>query len=460
MNYNLDDTIVALSSSESGPRYILRISGPGMAKITGEIFDGFSGNLTRKVLSGNLRICEDLAVRAWGYIFPAGSSYTGQDMAELHFYASKDSVKAFLSILLRDYDCLRQALGGEFTARAYLNGRMDLAQAEAVAGVVTGSNLDQIRAAERLLTTGIGRNLGSIASSVLDLLSGIEANLDFTDSDIQIIDAEQGISVLDGLVSKIDEILENAVRFETFLELASVGVAGLRNVGKSSLVNKLLGFERSIIWDKPATTRDILAGKVELGSCEFLLFDCAGLAEKPTDYLDGLGQQAAIMALAEAEIVVFCVDMSAKGWREDSLLGEKIKSRERIVVGTKADLLDKRHLEQRISTISELFGTDLLPVSSVSGAGIDKLKAEIERKLLSGTSGAGEAFAAINARTTENLRRARSNLLEAGEHFKAGREELAAMNLRQGAHYLGAVKEGHIDEALLSRIFSSFCIGK
>ncbi|MCK5226211.1 MAG: 50S ribosome-binding GTPase, partial [Planctomycetes bacterium] len=309
--YELDDTIVAVSSATSDKRAIVRISGLATLEVLQRIFipkiDGSKAGIT----AGRLVIDDELKVSAILYLFPAPNSYTGDCLAELHIYTNSSVVEQLISNLL-SLD-LRMASAGEFTARAYLNGKIDLAQAEAVGEIVASSNRFQLAAAEKLLAGSLSKTANQISLSVMDLLSCIEAGLDFSGEDIEFITRSEASEKLTEINTGLNQLLAGSISYESMLDLPSVGLAGLANAGKSSLLNKLLNRKRSIVSGERKTTRDILTGLLELAKSSCIIFDCAGLLpfDQQHNILDELAQQTAVESLQNASIVIFCVDISS-----------------------------------------------------------------------------------------------------------------------------------------------------
>jgi tRNA modification GTPase len=250
-----------------------------------------------------------------------------------------------------------------------------------------------------------------------------------------------------------------------------VGIAGAPNAGKSSLGNKLLGRARSIVSAERKTTRDVLNGELALRGCECVLFDCAGLMEKPEVILDELAQQAAIESLQKALVVVFCVDVSKPDWNEDIAIRGLIQQEILVPVATKADLLPAGVLADRLGELSGLFGADFLATSTETGAGIEQLKEIIDTRIIElTTGGAGRVTKfevpdtkhgiALTSRHRQAVGDAIRDIVESVNECKAGNDEVAAMMLRACYQGLSAIQTQHIDEQILERIFSRFCIGK
>jgi len=272
-----------------------------------------------------------------------------------------------------------------------LNGKIDLAQAEAVNEIIVSSNRFQLAAAEKLLSGRLSETTAKVRSTMMDCLSLIETGLDFSGEDIELITRPEAIERLGRIEEQLKELLSGSISYESVIDLPAVGVAGAPNAGKSQLVNKLLGTERSIVSHRRKTTRDVLTGLLTLAHSRCVLFDCAGLISEPDNILDELAQQAAIEALRNSSVVVFCVDVSKADWPEDISIRKLAKANVLIPVATKCDLLSEGALAKRLTELNGLFGAKFLATSAKSGTGIGLLRETIDKKnieLLSGSAAA------------------------------------------------------------------------
>ena len=462
--YELGDTIAAVSSPPFGERAIVRISGPNTLGVLRQIFDAPLDKEKCGVVTGSLTVDTELRIDAKVYLFLVPRSYTGETLAEIHIHTNPSVTEALLVSLLSKG--IRTAGPGEFTAMAYLNGKIDLAQAEAVNEIIVSSNRFQLAAAEKLLSGRLAETTEKIRLELMDCLSLIEAGLDFSGEDIEFITGSDAIRRLSGAKEELELLLSGSICCESTLDLPAVGIAGAPNAGKSSLLNKLAGFERSIVSLERKTTRDVLAGELSLKHCRCVLFDCAGLMVKAENILDELAQQAAIEAMGNSSMLVFCVDISKTDWTEDVSIRKFTESKVLIPAATKSDLLSKETLADRLAELSKLFGVDFLPISAETGTGLQQLRDAIDKKLIeqnlrSSHDGLAERASgvALTARHRQAVTEAIENVSEAICELKAGNDEVAAMLLRASCQSISGVEQ-HVDEEILERIFSRFCIGK
>jgi len=270
---------------------------------------------------------------------------------------------------------------------------------------------------------------------------------------------------------ELEEMLSGSVSYEKVMELDCVGVAGAANAGKSSLVNALLGKKRSIVSGVPRTTRDVLTGELELkdGSC--VLFDCAGLVIETTDIIDSLAQSAAAAAIANADAVVFCVDITKPNVDEDRAIYKKANLDDRgervIAVATKADMCgDEDEINARLDELRRIFGVEFTAVSVKQPASVENLKRMIDGRLVELSAGGGgktveaNPAAVLTARHVRALTEAADNIEEAAGQVQSGDDEVAAMYIRFAIEALAPIEAENIDEQVLSNIFRKFCIGK
>lgn len=463
--YELNDTIVAVSSPASGPRVIVRISGPDTIDILQQIFNPPVAKEKNSLIAGSVAVDAELRIDAKLYLFLAPHSYTGETLAEIHVYANPSVTEALMESLLGRG--LRMAGPGEFTARSFLNGKIDLAQAEAVNEIITTSNRFQLAAAEKLLSGKLAQTTEKIRSELMDCLSLIEAGLDFSGEDIEFITDQEAVQRLICIKNELEQLLSGSINCKSMLDLPAVGIAGASGAGKSSLLNKLTGHERSIVSAQRKTTRDVLTSELSLRHCRCVLFDCAGLIATAENILDELTQQAAIEALRNSSVVVFCVDVSKADWAEDISIHRLIEPEVLIPAATKTDLLSEEMLANRIAELNKLFNADFLATSVKTGIGLEQLRDTIDKKLIElalGSSG-GEAAerasgVALTARHRQAVTGAIENISEAINELKTGKTEVTAMMLRAAYQTISTIEQHHLDDEILERIFSRFCIGK
>jgi len=464
--YDINDTIFAVSSPSPEQRVILRITGPDVIEACKQIWRSpialsKVGQASPTVLSGSLTVDAELNIDAKLYLFFSPYSYTGDDVAEIHTDTNTAVTETLIKNLLERG--LHMAEPGEFTARAFLNSKIDLAQAEAVNEIIFSTNEYQLVAAEKLLDGRLGKMTTAIRDNLMECLSLIEAGLDFSGEDIEFITRDEAIARFIDVKNKLEQFLSGSIQFETVIDLPAVGIAGAPNAGKSTLLNKLLGKERSIVSDQHKTTRDVLTGICQLAHCQCVLFDCAGLVVGTDNILDELAQQAAIEALRNSDVVLFCVDVSKTEWSDDTAIRKLIEPNIILPVATKSDLLSEQIRTERLAELNTLFSVDFLLISAQIGTGIGSLQETIDTNLIEKfktphTSGVG-----LTARHRQAVINAMDHVNESIDELKAGNDEVAALMLRAAYQTISDIQQpviAHIDEQVLEQIFNRFCIGK
>jgi tRNA modification GTPase len=457
MTFDLDDTIAAIATAPGGAlRGIVRLSGPDCVAIATQSFEGGEPESRGAVRfptcqRGTISLPRELGrVPVIIYLWPTTSSYTRQPSAELHLPGSPPLLEAALELVCEAG--ARLARPGEFTLRAFLAGRLDLTQAEAVLGVIDAQGRQELDAALAQLAGGLARPLAALREQLLDLLAQLEAGLDFVDEDIEFISPAE----LDRQLAAAAELVQNLADQMRYRgesgRLARVVLVGLPNVGKSSLLNALAGNEAAIVSEIAGTTRDFVTRRVKIGDLECLITDTAGLSPTPiTNELDTAAQTATRHQLQHADLTTLCLDASRPlaRWEEDQL--EQTSDGNRLNVWTKCDLPHTANLGAAPTAIL---------TSSHTGSGLAELRQAIV-KTLDSVLGEGGIVAGTADRCRESLRLAGEALQRArATTSTSANEELAAAEVRVALDELGRVIGAVYTDDILDRVFSRFCIGK
>lgn len=377
--------------------------------------------------------------------FPSPSSYTGEDVAEISAHGSPVVLS---SILRRAIDAgARLAEPGEFTLRAFLNGKIDLIQAEAVADLIDAVTPRQARVAfdqlEGTLTAAIGR----LESDLFDVIAKLEASLDFPDEGYHFVGAAEARVALASVIDRIEALLAHSARGRLVREGAQVAIVGAPNVGKSSLFNALLNANRAIVTALAGTTRDLLTERAEIGGLSLALIDTAGVRET-ADVIEQEGVSRTRATLRVADLVLVVLDRSRASTAEDRDLLAETAVQPRVVVLNKSDLP---------GVITEAG----VAISARTGAGLDELIAAIANELAAEVSGPRDQPAVSNVRHTVLLERARAALLCATEALAAEvSEEFPLLDLQDAGQALQEITGRRTSDDLLHHIFAKFCIGK
>jgi len=468
MRFGTEDTIVAISTAPAeAQRGILRISGSDALSLVKKIFqtdDKQFSSWTRRY--GRVKLTDEIGCPAQLYVFRSPHSYTGQDMAELHLPGAPVLLQMVMESLIKLG--ARSAEPGEFTARAFLNGRMDLSEAEAVAEVISARSDAQLRGAERLLAGALHQKCEQITSQLADILALLEANIDFSDQDIELATTQQLTEQIQAVQNDLEQLLTNSRSWEELSHLPRVVVAGPANAGKSCLTNALLGMDRSIVNSLAGTTRDVVTGPLQLRHGECLLIDSAGLGPVD-DLLAEEARQAAQQAVTTCDLLLWVMDgsdsRSPEQFEADVHSLETLNYRNScIAVINKIDLC--RNPASRLRTLHHLSREQQdkpIAVSALRGDHLDELKQQIEQTLHGGAMECPGQVLTLTIRQREALQAGIENLQQAClvlSYKESMIAELAALELREGLDHLGTISGAVVTEEVLGRIFSRFCIGK
>ena len=463
--FSTSDTIVAIATPAGrGGIGVIRVSGPDASRIAGELvrrarpFKARHATFARFRESRQEAPSRQVSDQVVVTFFPSPSSYTGEDVAEISAHGSPVVLS---SILRRAIDAgARLAEPGEFTLRAFLNGKLDLIQAEAVADLIDAVTPLQARAAFDQLEGTLTGVIGGIESDLFDVMAKLEASLDFPDEGYHFVAPAEARGSLASLIDRIEQLVRQSARGRLVREGAQVAIVGAPNVGKSSLFNALLNANRAIVTAIPGTTRDLLTERADIGGLSLALIDTAGVRET-SDVVEQEGVSRTRGALGVADLVLVVLDSSREITDEDRGILAETASQPRVVVLNKSDLVVQDLNFGLAGTGKE--PRPLFRVSARTGAGLDDLIAAIA-SVLNGEGRLPEKRdqpAVTNVRHTVLLERAHAALLRATEALDGEvSEEFPLLDLQEAAHALQEITGRRTSDDLLRHIFERFCIGK
>jgi tRNA modification GTPase len=448
---NARDTIVAIATPFAR-------SGLGVVRL--------SGTRSREIAAGMLRFAHQPRWRSWASefgelidanravvdqvvvsFFEKPRSYTAEDVVEISCHGAPVVLRFCLERAVEEG--ARIAEPGEFTLRAYINGRIDLPQAEAVRDLIDATTLYQARVAAQQIEGSVSRRIRPIKEQMLELIALLEAGIDFAEDDISVASSDEILRRLEPVQSGVQALLGSFAAGKLVHQGFTLAIAGRPNVGKSSLFNRLLQQDRAIVTEIPGTTRDLVSEATSLEGIPVKLVDTAGIRESK-DLVETLGVERSYQAMADADLTLLVLDLSADLSHEDKLLVEKLHDRRPILVGNKCDLA------RRLSD-----SPSLLPVSAITGEGIGCLQQAILQRLAPDGLASPESGSITSIRHEALLRES----LEALENARRAVEfqiphEMLLLDLYAALRPIDAVTGATTADDILNRIFSTFCIGK
>jgi tRNA modification GTPase len=441
----VNDTIFAPATPFGGAIAIIRISGPEAFAAYDAVFSAKGDKkIPREMKFGRIMDGNDAVDEAMACFFKAPASYTGEDMAELYLHGGQAVARRTLALL--SAKGLRPAEPGEFTRRAFLNGKLSLSRAEAVMDMINAVTERGAKSALEQLEGSVGRAVGALEEELLDLLAGVDAALDYPDELEE--DTLSGVpQAVAEIICRLDALIASGAKGRFLREGATVAILGAPNAGKSSLFNAMLGRERAIVTPMPGTTRDTLEEALSIEGVPVRLVDTAGLREA-ADEAERIGVARAEHAAAGADVLVLAFDAAARLTEGDEALIEATKEKPRVAALCKGDLpavLRADALNAR--------GIETISVSSVTGEGLALLRRAIAERLIP----EGESALVTNARHVDALLRARSFLAQIAPEDGA---DCAAVLLHTALAALGEITGRDVREDVIGRIFEKFCVGK
>jgi tRNA modification GTPase len=448
---NVRDTIVALSTppARSGLG-VVRLSGAQSRSISEEIlrfrnpprWESWSSELAELADSAGAVI--DQVVVAF---FAGPRSYTAEDVVEISCHGSPVVLSSCVECAMNAG--ARLAEPGEFTLRAYLNGRIDLPQAEAVRDLIDATTLYQARVAAQQLEGAVSRRIRPVKEQLVELIALLEAGIDFAEDDVTVARPEEIMRRLDVVENGVRELVSSFTTGKLVYQGFTLAIAGRPNVGKSSLFNRLLEQDRAIVTSIPGTTRDLVTETTSFEGIPVKLFDTAGI--RPSrDLVETLGIERSYGAMADADVTLLVFDLSSEWTAEDRALLEKLQDRAPLLVGNKSDLVRK------LDPID-----NLQPVSAQTGEGIPQLRHAILERFAPEGIAAPESGFLTNIRQESLLRES----LEAVQNAQRAvnfqlPHEMLLLDLYAALRPIDAVTGATTADDILNRIFSTFCIGK
>ncbi|WP_414698250.1 tRNA uridine-5-carboxymethylaminomethyl(34) synthesis GTPase MnmE [Peptacetobacter sp. AB845] len=457
----IDDTIAAIATAPGeGGIGIIRISGPKSLEVAEEIFFSMSGKKiseypARTLIFGNIKDGDKKIDEVLVAYMKGPNSYTAEDVIEINCHGGFISVKRILELVLSKD--VRLAEAGEFTKRAFLNGRIDLSQAEAVIDVINAKTDKAHEVAENQLDGSLSNRIREFRDKVTELLAQVEVAIDYPEEDIEFIaytTLEEKTRELNKDIKKLYETSESGKIFREGLKTVIVGKP---NVGKSSLLNSILGENRAIVTDIPGTTRDVIEEFVNIKGIPLKIVDTAGIRETD-DVVEKIGVEKSMASFDTADLIIMVVDSSSELSEEDREILEKVQGKETIILLNKTDLPQVIDEEEVKKYVNE---ENIIKISALHNEGIEDVHDRIEAMVYKGDIKSSSNVIITNSRHKDALYRAMKSAEDAMRAIEDRMPlDFVEVDLKNIWDYLGYINGDTVSEDLLDNIFHNFCIGK
>lgn len=448
----MEDTIVAISTSVGeGAISIIRLSGHDALNIASKVF---TKDLTKVdshtihygfITSNNEKIDEVLVS-----VMKAPKTFTREDIVEINCHGGIATTNKVLEVLLENG--ARLAEPGEFTKRAFLNGRIDLLEAEATMDLISSKAESARKISINTLTGETSNLIKNLRSELVKIISNIEVNIDYPEyEDIEVLTNESILPDIKKFKEKLEEIIKKSEDSKVIKEGIRVGIIGRPNVGKSSLLNSLLEEEKAIVTDVPGTTRDIVEGSLIVSGIPLNIIDTAGI-RKTEDTVEKIGVEKSLKIIDTSDLLIYILNNNEEITEEEKEILEKTKNKKRIIVVNKIDLktkLNKKLLDNYIE------------ISVKENIGIDKIKDEIKRLFNIGEISTNDMTYLSNARSIALLKKSLNNINDAINEINNNNPiDIVELSLKESWNNLGEVIGETYTDELLDELFSRFCLGK
>lgn len=440
---------------------IVRLSGPDAVATAEKFFKSTNGKPlsaqpTHRLVHGHVTDERGVVDEALVSVMKGPHSYTTEDVVEINCHGGIVAVRRTLELMLEGG--ARLAEPGEFTKRAFLGGRIDLAQAEAVADLISVKTAAGLKAAANQLQGRLSERITSLRDMLADCLAHIEATIDFPDDEVPRPPGDSVLASVKEIAGGIDDLLKSAEGGRLYRDGVSTVIVGKPNVGKSSILNAILDEPRAIVTREPGTTRDVIVESVDLHGIALRLSDTAGIRE-PGCEVERLGVERSESAIEQADLTIFVADVSGPLSSEDTGIIERLGDKPHVVVAAnKSDLRPGADLSELAAALP---GRKIIRTSATNGTGIKELEEAVFNELTNGAAIAPEEILVTRLRHRQSLEKARESLGRASEAIEKNMSaEFVALDLREALDGLGEIVGAVVTDDLLDRIFDEFCIGK
>lgn len=457
----MSTTIAAIGTALSNSGIsIIRISGKDSLNIVKKIFK--SGNNLRKnsIVFGKIIYDNEFIDNVLVSYFQAPHSYTGEDVCEINCHGGTQITKQILEIVLENG--ARLAEPGEFSKRAFLNGKMDLSQAEAVINLINAKTQTETRIAAKNLEGNLSKKVKELREELVELMAKIEVSVDYPEYDYEEVEPTSIIELLDKKVNEINNILNTYEHGKYIKNGVNVAILGKPNVGKSSLLNNLANYDKAIVTDIPGTTRDIVEETINLGDIVLNISDTAGIRDTD-DIIEKIGVEKSLKILEEMDLVIYIINGEYGINKEDFEILSKIQNKglKYILAINKIDVASKNVLNGILDEIKQNELNDPIFISVQENKGIDKLKDEIIKLFNSNDLDYAHELIITNERHKDLLKKSVDYLNDAKKEISLGQPiDIVSIYVKKATKTLGEIIGADVTEDIISKIFEKFCLGK
>ena len=457
----MEDTIAAVATAYGeGGIGIIRISGENSLSILKEVFDPAADNkeiTSRRMTYGKIidKDADQIIDEVLAVYMKGPKTYTAEDVVEINCHGSMVSLRKTLALVLRKG--ARLAEPGEFTKRAFLNGRLDLSQAEAVIDVIKAKTDKSFDVALSQLDGTLSTKISEIRARLLDLLVDITVNIDYPDEDIEYITYEKLEKNISSIGEMIEKLLSTASTGRMIREGIRVAIVGKPNVGKSSLMNGLLKETRAIVTEVPGTTRDTIEEAISIRNIPVYLVDTAGIRETD-DMVEKIGIEKSKEAFNNSDFVIFILDGSVPLSQEDREIAEYLKTRKSLVLINKSDLTQAFTHDEVKEMIPD---AKIIETSFIMGEGINEIEEFIEEMVYGGEIVQSESLMVNNVRHIELLNKGRDSLRDALNMAQMKEAlDFIEIDVKNAYEFLGEIIGETVSDDIIDEVFARFCLGK
>ena len=454
-------TIAAIGTSLSNSGIsIIRISGNKSLEIINKIFKTNSKIEPNTIVYGKLYDGDIHLDNVLVSYFKAPKSFTGEDICEINCHGGTNITKEILEVVLKNG--ARLAEPGEFSKRAFLNGKMDLSQAEAVINLINAKTSTATRVAASQLDGNVSSRIKELREDLVELLAHIEVSIDYPEYDYEEVENDNVLKLLDKKINEINNLLETYEHGRYIKDGINVAILGKPNVGKSSLLNKLADYEKAIVTDIPGTTRDIVEETINIGSVILNISDTAGIRDTE-DIVEKIGVEKSIKKLDEVDLVIYILSADENIKKTDIEMLSKIQNKgiKLITVINKMDKIEKSIFDTILNELNKIDVKNLIQMSVAKNEGVETLKKEIEKMFLNSDFDYEQELVITNARHKDLLRKSIDYLrLAKNEIDLSNPIDIISIYIKKATSTLGEIIGTDVNIDVANKIFEKFCLGK